>query len=72
VCVEFEDGTGICGDLVIFARNKFGNTHGLNLGGVVGPDGLDDRGYICVNDHWQTALPHIYAVGNVIAHTGVP
>ncbi len=72
VCVHFENGQRLCGDLVILARNKFlGNTAGLNLDAILGPNGLDDRGFIVVNKNMQSRVPHIYAVGNVIAHTGV-
>lgn len=49
---------------VLVAAGRLGNTHGLELPKIgVTPD---SRGIIKVNEHYQTALPHIYAAGDVI------
>jgi NAD(P) transhydrogenase len=49
---------------LMYAIGRVGATKRLNLEAV----GLtpDTRGRMIVNDHFQTAVPHIYAVGDVI------
>jgi NAD(P) transhydrogenase len=51
-------------DRVLFATGRMGATRGLGLERVglrAGP-----RGYLTVNEHYQTELPHVYAAGDVI------
>jgi NAD(P) transhydrogenase len=52
------------GDCLLYAIGRQGATEGLTLENA----GLkaDDRGRIKVNESYQTALPHIYAAGDVI------
>lgn len=49
---------------LMYAIGRVGATKGLNLAAA----GLkpDARGRLSVNDHFQTAVPHIYAAGDVI------
>ena len=49
---------------LMYAIGRVGATKDLNIEAV----GLtpDPRGRVVVNDHFQTAVPHIYAVGDVI------
>ncbi len=49
---------------LMYAIGRVGATKGLNLEAV----GLnpDDRGRLIVNEHFQTAIPHIYAAGDII------
>jgi NAD(P) transhydrogenase len=49
---------------LMYAVGRVGATRSLNLEAA----GLkaDDRGRLAVNEHFQTAVPHIYAVGDVI------
>ena len=49
---------------LMYAIGRVGATHSLNLETI----GLkaDDRGRLAVNEHFQTAIPHIYAAGDVI------
>jgi len=49
---------------LMYAIGRVGATKGLNLDAV----GLkpDDRGRLIVNEHFQTAMPHIYAAGDII------
>jgi len=49
---------------LMYAIGRVGATKGLNLQAA----GLkaDDRGRLTVNEHFQTAIPHIYAAGDVI------
>ena len=52
------------GDYVLVAVGRRPYTEGLNLEAA----GLkvDERGRVAVNDHLQTAVPHIYAIGDVV------
>lgn len=49
---------------LLYAIGRVGATHSLNLHAI----GLqpDSRGRLAVNEHFQTAIPHIYAAGDVI------
>jgi NAD(P) transhydrogenase len=49
---------------LMYAIGRVGATHGLNLD-IVGLK-PDNRGRLTVNEHFQTAVPHIYAAGDVI------
>ena len=51
-------------DSVLFATGRHGATKGLGLEKVGIP--VSDRGLVAVNEHYQTAIPNIYAVGDVI------
>lgn len=52
------------GDYVLVAVGRRPYTEGLNLEAA----GLkaDERGRVAVTDHLQTAVPHIYAIGDVV------
>jgi dihydrolipoamide dehydrogenase len=52
------------GDYVLVSVGRRAYTDGLNLDKA----GLtaDERGRVVVNDHLQTAVPHIYAIGDVV------
>ncbi len=54
----------VSGDTLLYAVGRQGNIDGLNLTAA----GLeaDSRGRIPVNEHYQTKVEHIYAVGDVI------
>ncbi|UVT14458.1 MAG: Si-specific NAD(P)(+) transhydrogenase [Nitrospira sp.] len=49
---------------LMYAIGRVGATQSLDLDAI----GLkpDDRGRLAVNEHFQTAIPHIYAAGDVI------
>jgi NAD(P) transhydrogenase len=49
---------------LMYAIGRVGATNGLNLD-IVGLT-PDNRGRLTVNEHFQTAVPHIYAAGDVI------
>ncbi len=51
-------------DTLFFALGREANTTGLNIG-CTGVE-LNEHHYIEVNDLYQTTVPHIYAVGDVI------
>lgn len=63
--VEYEGGEPLVADRVLLATGRVPNTDGLGLENV----GLstDERGRIPVNAHYQTAVPSIFAIGDVIA-----
>ena len=63
-------GTVIEADMLLYAVGRLGNTADLGLEAI----GLeaDARGRIAVDAHFQTALPHVYAVGDVIGFPALP
>ncbi len=67
VLLVLKSGRKIKSNLLLWANGRTGNTDGMNLEAV----GLapNQRGQLAVNEHYQTAVPHIYAVGDV---TGPP
>ncbi|WP_111668926.1 dihydrolipoyl dehydrogenase [Algoriphagus litoralis] len=68
VVVKAENGKGetieIKGDYVLVSIGRKPYTDGLNAeaAGVK----ITDRGQVEVNDHLQTSVPHIYAIGDVV------
>ena len=64
VRIHLASGKQIITEKALYSIGRTGATAELNLAGA----GLaaDDRGRLKVNDHYQTAVPHIYAVGDVI------
>lgn len=64
VSVELESGKRLLGETVLFSVGRSGDTERLRLERA----GLspDSRGRIKCNEHYQTPVPHIYAVGDVV------
>jgi NAD(P) transhydrogenase len=64
VVLHLESGRKIKSDLLLWANGRTGNSNTLQLDRV----GLtaNSRGQIVVNGHYQTAVPHIYAVGDIV------
>lgn len=64
--VECDDGSVYEAQMLLYALGREANVEGLNieLAGVK----LNERGYIPVNEHFQTSASHIYAGGDVIGH----
>jgi NAD(P) transhydrogenase len=64
VLLHLKSGRSIKSDLLLWANGRTGNTDELNLEAV----GLkaNQRGHIAVNDRYQTQVPHVFAVGDVI------
>lgn len=62
--VRFKDGTELEADVLLYALGRLSNVGSLHIENA----GLsvNSRGYIPVNALFQTATPHIYAVGDVI------
>ena len=64
VVVAMKSGKRMATDMALISAGRVGNTAKLALerAGLA----ADARGRIVVNEHYQTAVPHIYAVGDVI------
>ncbi len=64
VRILLDSGKQILTEKALYSIGRTGNTSRLNLESA----GLkpDNRGRLQVNDFYQTAVPHIYAVGDVI------
>lgn len=64
VLVHLKSGKVVRGDAFMWCNGRTGNTDKLNLAAL----GLEanHRGQLEVNDRYQTAVPHIYAAGDVI------
>jgi NAD(P) transhydrogenase len=61
-----ESGKRVVSDLVLFSAGRAGATEPLNLAAA----GLapDERGRLGVDADFRTAVPHVYAAGDVIGH----
>ncbi|HXG29506.1 MAG TPA: Si-specific NAD(P)(+) transhydrogenase [Nevskiales bacterium] len=64
VVLHLESGKHIRCDLLLWANGRTGNTDRLGLERL--PLAVNPRGQLSVNENYQTALPHVYAVGDVI------
>src|SRR5580704_9629896 len=64
VTARLESGKTLHSDALLYAVGRQGNTDSLNLAAA----GLeaDTRGRLKVNEFFQTAVPHVYAAGDVI------
>lgn len=62
--VRFKDGSTLEADVLLYALGRTANVEALHLEntGIQ----VDPKGYIPVNALFQTTVPHIYAVGDVI------
>ena len=64
VQATLESGKTLRAQTLLYAVGRQGTTGALNLQSV--GVSADDRERLKVNDHYQTEVPHIYAVGDVI------
>ncbi len=64
VRIKLASGKQIASEQALYSIGRTGVTAGLNLAAA----GLsaDDRDRLTVNEHYQTEVPHIYAVGDVV------
>ena len=64
ITLEFDTGGRLCVDAVLVAAGRSSNTAALNLAAA----GIEPgpRGLLTVDAHYCTAVPHIYAAGDVI------
>jgi len=64
VVLHLKTGKVIKSDMLLWANGRTGNSAGLGLEALgIAPD---HRGHLAVNSAYQTALPHIYAVGDIV------
>ena len=64
VVLHLKTGKVIKSDMLLWANGRTGNSTGMGLEAL--GIGIDHRGNIAVNDSYQTVLPHIYAVGDIV------
>jgi NAD(P) transhydrogenase len=64
VVLHCRSGKQFKSDVLLWANGRSGNSAGLGLE-TIGVE-VSHRGHIQVNDSYQTALAHIYAVGDVV------
>lgn len=68
VTVSYTDGTGaaqsLAVDRLIVSVGRAPNTDGLNAE-AIGLK-LDERGFVAVDEHCRTSVPHVWAVGDVV------
>jgi NAD(P) transhydrogenase len=69
VICHLVSGKAIRSDVFFWSAGRDGNSRGLGLE-ALGVE-IPERGRIKVNSDFQTAVPHIYAVGDVIGHPGL-
>lgn len=64
VVTRLKSGKAVHTEAVLSAAGRVAATQELNLDGI----GIEPQrdGHIAVNEHYQTALPHVYAAGDVI------
>jgi NAD(P) transhydrogenase len=64
VITRLKSGKVMVSEKLLYTMGRVGNSDALNLGAI----GLkaDYRGLVSVNEHFQTAVPNIYAIGDVI------
>lgn len=64
VILQLQSGKRLKSDVLLWANGRAGNSDKLSLENV----GLEpnSRGQLAVNDHFQTEVSHIYAVGDII------
>jgi NAD(P) transhydrogenase len=66
VLVHLKSGKKIKSDILLWANGRTGNAQHMGLEGLgIVPD---NRGQLRVNANYQTELPHIYAVGDIIGY----
>ncbi|MGA1198246.1 MAG: Si-specific NAD(P)(+) transhydrogenase [Candidatus Latescibacterota bacterium] len=64
VRVHFKSNKQIVSDVLLWAQGRTGNSDNMGLENI----GIEtnERGSIVTNENYQTAQPHIYAVGDVV------
>jgi len=69
VVLHLQSGRKIKSDLLLWANGRTGNSDGMNLEAI----GLavNSRGQLAVNEHYRTALEHVYAVGDIAGPPGL-
>lgn len=66
VVLHLRSNKQITSDYLLWAQGRRGNSDDMGLE-ALGVD-IDRRGNIRINENYQSSLPHIYAVGDVVGH----
>ena len=64
VILHLKSGKRIRSDIILFAMGRTGNSDNLGLEDL--QIARNQRGNLVVNEHYQTSVPHIYAVGDLV------
>jgi NAD(P) transhydrogenase len=64
VCTRLKSGKVMYTEALLSAAGRVAATEGLKLTEIGVPE--QGGGHIAVNEHYQTAVPHVYAAGDVI------
>jgi NAD(P) transhydrogenase len=69
VLVTLSDGRRFVAEKVLIAAGRIGNVEALNLPAA----GLEagEKGFLVVNEHFQTRVPHVYAAGDLVGFPGL-
>ncbi len=69
VLITLSGGKRLVAEKVLIASGRVGNVEALNLPAA----GLTptDRGFLEVNEHFQTRVPHLYAAGDLVGFPGL-
>jgi len=69
VVLNFKSGKRLRSEMLLWANGRTGNTQNMGLEDInITPNG---RGQLDINNNYQTAQPHIYAVGDVVGYPGL-
>ena len=69
VVLHCRSGKRFKSDVLLWANGRTGNSGDMGLTEL--GLGIDHRGHIAISEHYQTAKPHIYAVGDVVGPPGL-
>jgi len=66
VTLVMQSGKRLRSEFLLFANGRTGNSQNMGLEeiGVV----LNNRGQVEINEDYQTSIPHIYAVGDIVGY----
>lgn len=69
VVLHLQSGKQLKSDIVLWANGRAGNTQNMNLEAIgIAPN---SRGQIKINEQYQTEVPHIFAVGDVVGKSSL-
>ncbi len=66
VTLNLESNKRVRADYLLWANGRTGNSDQLGLAGI--KIDTDSRGNIAVNESFQTVVPHVYAVGDLVGY----
>jgi NAD(P) transhydrogenase len=66
VVLHLKSGKRVRSDVLVWANGRTGNSDGMGLPGL--GIQVNSRGQVEVNERYQTAQPHIYAVGDIVGY----